>query len=41
MYDAGTQESVTFYTITGEDVGIVDMMSDVVIAKYTSGDGAR
>lgn len=41
FYDTGTQDSVTFSTVTGADVGIVDMNTDVVVAKYTSADGTR
>ncbi|XP_053374166.1 uncharacterized protein LOC123531100 [Mercenaria mercenaria] len=40
FYDAGTQDSVTFYTENANNVGL-QLDNDVVIAKYTSGDAAR
>lgn len=41
FYDTGTQDSVSFYTAPARDVGLQDIDTDVVVAKYTSKDAAR
>ncbi|KAH3720317.1 uncharacterized protein LOC127855608 [Dreissena polymorpha] len=41
LYDTGVQNSVTFSTVPGTSLGIKDHPENVVVAKYTSGDGAR
>ncbi|KAH3720319.1 cation-dependent mannose-6-phosphate receptor-like [Dreissena polymorpha] len=41
FYDTGVQNSVTFSTVPGTSLGIQDHPGNVVVAKYTSADGAR
>jgi hypothetical protein len=41
FYDTGKQDSVTFYTEVGKNVGFPDIDGDVLIAKYVSNDKAR